>query len=99
MNIPVKYASQHVHVKDNLVHTQLPVASACVLGFSVRGQRRDGQQLALMGHPLIYRRLTIFTLLFRKLEHVVICRSQVLLFKSQEMPSVCDELFPRVLEE
>lgn len=93
MNVPVKYASQHVHVKDNLVHTQLPVACACVLGWGrscSEGQRRDGQDLALTGHPLICKRSN--SLLFRTLEHVVICRSQVLLFKSQELASVHDKL-------
>lgn len=56
----------------------------------MRGQRRGGQELALMGHPLICRRPSI--LLFRKLERVVMCRSQVLLFKSQEKASGCDKL-------
>lgn len=41
MNIPVKYVSQHVHVKDNLVHTQLIVAYAGGVGVcSERPEKR-----------------------------------------------------------
>lgn len=102
MNVPVKYASQHVHVKDNLVHTQPFVACTCVLGWGGSCVGRPEKKWAgagTSGHPLICRRPSILSLLLRKLKHVVICGNQIFLFKSQELASVFDKLLAqRVLE-
>lgn len=76
-------ASQRLHVRYKLVRTQLAVACTLCAGMgwklAVRGQRSCGEELALVGHILIYRKPSIINLLLRKWEHVVICRSQVLL--------------------
>lgn len=45
---------------------------------TVRDQRSCGEELALMGHMLIFRKPNIINLLLRKWEHLI-CRSQVFL--------------------
>ena len=74
-------SSQCLDVRYNLVHAQLPMACTLCAGMgwelAVRGQRSREEELALVGHILIYRKPSIINLLLRKLEQVVICRSQV----------------------
>lgn len=73
---------QCLHVRYNLVHTQLPTACALCAGMgwelAVRGQRSRGEELVLVEDILIYRKPSIINLLLKKLEHVVVWRSQVL---------------------